>query len=198
MALSNRLRFEHRAVQPTWRNERRKVIPMFGFASTGDHDVAERTISRAVGEELRRAREAKGWSRAQLVIMLPSGIGDRTLLSYEHGTRHLTVLRLVELCRALGVPAPALLHQALQRARIHLQNLVLQIDLRQLLADESDTFRPMVQWARNKLNENADGVAELAPSSVRELAAFVGCPYRDLANYLARFIPDDLPNPSDE
>ncbi len=51
------------------------------------HDVAERAISRAVGEELRRAREAKGWSRAQLVGMLPSGIGDRTLLSYEPAPR---------------------------------------------------------------------------------------------------------------
>jgi transcriptional regulator with XRE-family HTH domain len=158
------------------------------------HDVAERAISRAVGEELRRAREAKGWSRAQLVAMLPSGIGDRTLLSYEHGTRHLTVLRLVELCRALGVAAPTLLNQALQRARIHLQNLVLQIDLRQLLADKSDTFRPMFQWARNKLNEHPDGVVGLAPASVRELATFVGCSHRELANYLARFIPDELPD----
>jgi transcriptional regulator with XRE-family HTH domain len=156
------------------------------------HDIAERAISRAVGEELRRTREAKGWSRAQLVGRLPSGIGDRTLLSYEHGTRHLTVLRLVELCRALGVAAPALQCLVEQRARIHLQNLVLQIDLRQLLADKSDKFRPMFQWARNKLNENPDGIVELAPSSVRELATFVGCSHRELANYLARFLPDDL------
>jgi transcriptional regulator with XRE-family HTH domain len=160
---------------------------------SADHDVAERAISRAVGEELRRTREAKGWSRAQLVGKLPSGIGDRTLLSYEHGTRHLTVLRLVELCRVLGVPAPTLLNRALQRARLHLQNLVLEIDLHQMLADKSDKFRPMFQWARNKLNENPDGVVELAPTSVRELATFVGCSHRDLAKYLARFIPEDLP-----
>jgi transcriptional regulator with XRE-family HTH domain len=159
----------------------------------GDHDVAERAISRAVGEELRRAREAKGWSRAQLVGMLPSGIGDRTLLSYEHGTRHLTVLRLVELCRALGVAAPVLLNQALQRSQLHLQNLVLQIDLRKLLHDKGDKFRPMHQWGRNKLNDNPEGIVELAPASVRELATFVGCSHRDLANHLARFLPEELP-----
>jgi transcriptional regulator with XRE-family HTH domain len=153
-------------------------------------DVTEKTISRAIGEELRRAREAKGWSRAQLVARLPSGIGDRTLLSYEHGTRHLTVLRFIELCKALGVAAPTLLNQALQRARIHLQNLVLQIDLRFLLNDKSDKFRPMHQWARNKMNENPGGVVELPPSSVRELAAFVGCSYQDLASYLSRFLPE--------
>lgn len=45
-------------------------------------DASTRTISRAIGEELRRAREATGWSRGQLVAQLPSGIGDRTLLSY--------------------------------------------------------------------------------------------------------------------
>jgi transcriptional regulator with XRE-family HTH domain len=155
-------------------------------------DVSEKTISRAIGEELRRAREAAGWSRLQLVARLPSGIGDRTLLSYEHGTRHLTVLRFIEICRALSVAAPTLLNQALQRARIHLQNLVLQIDLRHLLNDRNERFRPMHQWARNKLTENPDGVVELPPSSVRELATFVGCTYHELADYLARFLPDDL------
>src|SRR5262245_33503720 len=112
-------------------------------------DVSEKTISRAIGEELRRAREATGWSRGQLVAQLPSGIGDRTLLSYEHGTRHLTVIRLIELCLVLGVAAPTLLNQALQRARIRLQNLVLQIDLKHLLNDRNEKFRPMHQWARN-------------------------------------------------
>jgi transcriptional regulator with XRE-family HTH domain len=151
----------------------------------------EKMLSRVIGEELRRTREAKGWSRAQLVAILPSGIGDRTLLSYEHGTRHLTVLRLIELCDAMGVAAPTVLGHALQRARLHLQNLVLHIDLRHLLNDWNEKFRPMHQWARNKLNENPDGVVELPPSSVRELAIFVGCTYQELADYLANFIPEE-------
>lgn len=96
---------------------------------------SDRAISRALGEELRRTREGRGWSRGQLVARLPSGIGERTLLSYEHGTRHLTVLRLIELCRAQEVAAPTLLNQALQRAQINLQDLVLHVDLRHLLND---------------------------------------------------------------
>lgn len=154
-------------------------------------DVSEKVISRAIGEELRRAREALGWSRGHLVSLLPSGIGDRTLLSYEHGTRHLTALRFIELCRALSVAPPTLLNQALQRARIHLQNLVLLVNLRHLLNDRNEKFRPMHQWARNKLNENPDGVVEVLPSSVRELATFVGCGYSELAGWLARFLPED-------
>lgn len=151
---------------------------------------AEKAISRAIGNELRRAREANGWSRGHLVAQLSSGIGDRTLLSYEHGARHLTVLRLVELSRAIGIAAPTLLSHALQRARLELTNLVLRVDLRALLNDRSDKFRPMAQWTRNKLNEHPDGVAELPPSSVRELATFAGYSYSELASYLARFTPE--------
>jgi hypothetical protein len=50
-------------------------------------EVSDRVVSRAIGEELRRAREAGGWSRAQFVKLLPSGIGDRTLLAYELAPR---------------------------------------------------------------------------------------------------------------
>jgi transcriptional regulator with XRE-family HTH domain len=155
-----------------------------------DHPT-DKTISRAIGEELRRAREASGWSRLQLVARLPSGIGDRTLLSYEHGTRHLSALRLIEICHALGIDAPTLVRRALQRAHIHLENLPLQINLRALMNDKSDIYRPMMQWARNTLNEHPEGVVEVPPVAVRNLALFVGYAYHDLVNYLARFTPDD-------
>ncbi len=151
---------------------------------------AAKTVALMLGRELREAREARGWSRAQLVGMLPSGIGDRTLLSYEHGTRHLTVVRLVELCRALGLIAVAvLLNQALQRARIHLENLVLQIDLRKLLDDKSVQVPADVSVGAEQAQREPGGDRGAGAARVRELATFVGCSHRDLANYLARFIP---------
>jgi transcriptional regulator with XRE-family HTH domain len=160
--------------------------------------LTDKAISRAVGEELRRRREAAGWSRAELVARLPSGIGDRTLLSYEHGTRHLTVLRLIELCRPLGVSTPALLASALQRARIYLENLDLRIDLHALLDDKTDRFRPMAQWARNKLNQCPGGIVEVGPAVVSEIALFMGCDHRDLATYLVRFTPEDAEPQEDD
>lgn len=48
----------------------------------------------------------------------------------------------------------------------------------------------MAQWARNKLNKHPDGIAELTPASVVELADFIGCSHQDLAAYLAGFLPD--------
>lgn len=153
-------------------------------------EATSTAIARAIGDELRRTREARGWSRAEFVARLPSGVGDRTLLAYEHGLRHLTVLRLIELSEGLGVGATIVLGQALQRAHLHLQNLALRVDLHRLLADDNNTFRPIFPWARNRLNEAPDGIAELLPQAVRELAAFLGRTHAELARYLAQFTPD--------
>jgi transcriptional regulator with XRE-family HTH domain len=154
---------------------------------------SDRTIGRAIGEELRRRREARGWSREQLCKRLPSGIGDRTLLSYELATRQLTAIRLIEICRVLEVDPGVLVSRALQRARIHVDTIVLHINLRYLLTDieTSSKWRPMTQWARNALNACSNGVIAVEPVAVQNLAWFVGCNRYDLANYLARFPPED-------
>lgn len=73
----------------------------------------DKVIRRAIGDELRRVREEHGWSRLQLVERLPSGIGDRTLLAYEHGTRNLHAVRLVEIADGLEIGAPTLLGRGL-------------------------------------------------------------------------------------
>lgn len=155
------------------------------------HERANEAISRAIGDELRRTREAQGWSRARFVELLPFRLGDRTLLAYEHGLRQITALRLIELCQGLGTDAPSLLARALQRARIHINALPLTVDLQALLRDRNANFRPIVQWARNALNERPDGVAEVAPDVVRNLALFMGFDHQRLANYLAQFLPEE-------
>lgn len=148
-------------------------------------------VARALGEELRRTREARGWSRTLFVQGLPSKIGDRTLLSYEHGTRHMTVLRLVELSQALEVPASTVVDHALQRARLALENLVLRVDLRQLLQDRNMQYRPMHPWARNRLMDSPNGIIGVSPDGLQELAAFLGRAPVEMSAYLAQFVPDD-------
>lgn len=150
---------------------------------------AVKAIARAMGEELRRARDAREWTREELVTMLPSGICSRTLLSYEHGTRQMTVMRYIEICRVLGVNAPRVLSVALHRARVDIANFSLWVDLRALVADNAAAFRVVVSWARNKLVEHPGGIVEVVPAGVRELATVAGCTHHDLARYFARFIP---------
>lgn len=152
-------------------------------------------FSRAIGTELRRAREALDMSRAKFVLGLPCGIGERTLLAYEHGLRMISIIRLVELCEHLKQSAPDLLARALQNTKLHLANLTLRVDVRKVINGRNMKFRPMVTWARNRLNDSPDGIVALTPSAIRELAAFVGQPHDDLARYLANLGPDVSPLP---
>ena len=154
-------------------------------------EVTDRAFARILGQEIRRAREARGWTRAQLVERLPSGIGDRTLLSYEHGIRFLTVVRLVEICRALGVAASEILHKAMEKAR-DLRAFSLRVNLRAVLRDKQDEFEPVRLWARNRLKDNPSTEVLLAPVTVREMAAVLGFSHGALAAYLAEFTTEDL------
>lgn len=153
--------------------------------------ITDKAIARAVGTELRLAREERGWTRIHLVTQLPSGIGDRTVLSYEHGTRHLTILRFIELCHTIGVSATELLSRAFQRARIHLQHLVLEVDLVALLADDAPGLVTLQQWANHKLLRQQSRIAEQTPGAVSELADVLGCSKHELTDYLAKFLPDE-------
>jgi transcriptional regulator with XRE-family HTH domain len=156
------------------------------------HDaVTDRAFARILGQEIRRAREARGWTRAQLVERLPSGIGDRTLLSYEHGIRFLSVVRFVEICRALGVAASEILHKALEKAR-DLRTFSLRINLRAVLRDKQDEFEPVRLWAKNRLKDNPTAEVLLSPVTVREMAAVLGFSHHALTTYLAEFTIEDL------
>lgn len=77
-------------------------------------------VVRGLGEELTERRVSRGLTREEAVALLLKtvgvDIGDRTLLSYEHGVRALTVRRFLELAAAYGVPAPLVLAEAIRRA----------------------------------------------------------------------------------
>lgn len=156
-------------------------------------EVTDKAFGRILGQEIRRAREGRGWSRAQLVERLPSGIGDRTLLSYEQGLRQLSVVRFVEISRALGVAASDLLARALEKAR-DLRAFSMRVNLRAILRDQQDEFESVRRWARNRLASDPDSlVVLLAPSTIRELAVALEHSHNALAAYLAEFTTEDLP-----
>lgn len=155
--------------------------------------VAAEAFARAIGDELRRRREALGLSREAFVRKLSSRVSDRTLHAYEHGLRLLQVVRLVELCEGLKDSPPDVLACALQRAELHLSHLKLRIDLNKVLQDQNLAFRPMHQWARNRLNHTPNGVIAIPPDAIQELAAFVGQTTEDLTRYLCKFTPDPPP-----
>jgi transcriptional regulator with XRE-family HTH domain len=154
-------------------------------------EISDRALAQILGQELRRAREAGGWTRAELVGKLPSGIGDRALLSYEHGTRTLSVVRFIELCRALGVAATEILDSALEKAR-DVRTFSIKVDLRAILRDKRAELTEVRRWASNRLKEDPNAEVLLAPVAVREMAAVFGISHAELAGYLVEFTPEDL------
>jgi transcriptional regulator with XRE-family HTH domain len=83
--------------------------------------AADRMITRAIGEEIRRVRRSLGWTRSQLAERMPTDIHIRTLAAYEQSARQCAIVRLVEICVALGVAPSTLLGLAPHRAEIDLQ-----------------------------------------------------------------------------
>jgi transcriptional regulator with XRE-family HTH domain len=154
-------------------------------------DVTDRAFARILGQEIRRAREERGWTRVQLVEQLPSGIGDRTLLSYEHGIRQLTVVRFVEISRTLGVAASDLLARALEKAWAF-NAFSIRVNLRALLKDKKDEFEAVRHWARKRLEKNPNEEVLLPSVTIRELAVVLDFSHAALAGYLAEFATQDL------
>lgn len=147
------------------------------------------TLSAVVGRELRRVRDALGWTRTETVARMPSGIGDRTLLSYEHGIRELTMSRFVEICRVYGVSPGSVLSAAFRLDPNDVEQATIIVDLPVLVQDTTPGYKAVRDYAQRKLL--ADGVvdfAEFSPIVVRELALYAGFSHFDLATYLAGFI----------
>jgi transcriptional regulator with XRE-family HTH domain len=158
-------------------------------------DTAERAIARALGEEIRRSREAQGLNRSQLVERMSTDISAQALANYEYGIRPCSVVRLVEICDALNVPATDLLALALQRAEIHPYTGHIQVDLHAVAADKHTELKPLRKWARNRLEHDFEGtgVARLSHAVIGELALFIGMDRSDFVQLLLKFTPDFTP-----
>ena len=147
-------------------------------------------MARAIGQEIRRARAAIGWTRADLVERLDVEVHVQTIAGYEHGTRHCTVARLVEICRALDVPAPDLLAFALQRAEIDLGRTEVHVDLNAILRDDRPELAALRGWARHRLDTGSADTAKLEPAAVETMAHFCQMSRASMLTLLAGYTPE--------
>ncbi|OLR92598.1 helix-turn-helix domain-containing protein [Actinokineospora bangkokensis] len=157
------------------------------------HDTAAPSthmINRAVGEQLRRTREAAGLSREQLAATLPYPLHPQSLGAYEGGHRALTVFRFIDLGRGCGASAPDVLAGAMQLGGIDLHLLVLRVDLGAIQAGPPDGLDLLSGWALNRIRRG-DGIriVTLTPAAVEEIAAFCDRTPTQMARILARYSP---------
>lgn len=79
--------------------------------------VIETAITKALGTVLKETRRARGLSHKRVVERMADKISERTLGSYEVGRRHMTVVRLLEVCMASNASMLTVLGQTAVRAR---------------------------------------------------------------------------------
>lgn len=157
---------------------------------------AELTIPVALGAELRRARDTLGWTRAELARRAPFGIHVQTLAGYERGTVQCSAMRFSELCQVMGVPAPDLFAWAMQRAKVDLETIGMQLDLYAIHRDSGKPeLLPLRRWARHKLNADSDGsgIARVTWSAIGEMAAAFRLERAVLVDHLVSYTPRPAP-----
>lgn len=161
-----------------------------------EHDKIDTVARKAVGAELRRARDTLGWKRDELKARLPFSIHNHTLAGYENGSVQCTTSRFMLLCETMGVSAPDLLAWAMQRAQRDLPVTGMQVDLRAIVADNKvPELLPLRRWARMRLSEDigSTGVARLEWVAVQEMAILFGVGLTEFVECLIRYTPHPVP-----
>lgn len=159
-----------------------------------DPDAIDNAARKAIGEELRRARDTIGWTRAKLAARLPFGIHLQTLAGYERGAVQCSTSRFTVLCETMGVSASDVLAWAMQRAGIGLPTTGMQVDLHAVITDKTAELLPLRRWARKRLkNDQGTGIARLTWPVVQEMATLFGIDRDEFIRTLVLFTPRPVP-----
>lgn len=137
------------------------------------------TYQRVLGTELRKLREGKGWTRKDLNERLQSEISLQTLATYELGTRQCSVIRLVELCRAMGERPQDLLARVHEQV-CHDEPEGLRVNLAHVVADGQPGLAPLRRWAQGRLDGARTPEVQLDVSALEQMAQLCDIPTQDL------------------
>lgn len=144
---------------------------------------------RVLGDELRRVRRQRGWTRKELQHRLDNEISLQTLATYELGTRQCSVVRLAELCLAMEV----LPHDVL--ARVHDRVFTddrpghIRINLIRIVADARPELLPLRRWAADRLQQTPQGQSvevHLDLAALEQMAELCGLETVELIGLLRR------------
>lgn len=116
-------------------------------------EIDVETYQRVLGDEIRRLRKQRGWTRKDLNDRLQSDISLQTLATYELGTRQISVVRMVELCLALGELPHELLARVHDRVFTRAPRGRLRVDLREVVRDTQPELGPLRRWANGRLSD---------------------------------------------
>lgn len=116
---------------------------------------------RVLGDELRKVRRGRGWTRKELNRRLGPDLSLQTLATYELGTRQCSVVRLVELCLAMDEEPADLVARVHRRVFVEEPGRLL-VDLGKVAVSTEPELLTMRRWA-------ADQLAKADPGALREV-----------------------------
>ncbi|MQA12476.1 MAG: helix-turn-helix domain-containing protein [Pseudonocardiaceae bacterium] len=154
------------------------------------------TYQRILGEEIRKLRKRRGWTRKELNQHLQSDISLQTLATYELGTRQCSVIRLVEICLALGELPHELLARVHERVFTETPTDRVRIDLLAIVRDQQEELLPLRRWARDRLAHqesfHATTEIQLDIGALEQMAQLCGLDTVELISKLRRLDGPDL------
>ena len=143
---------------------------------------------RILGDELRKLRRSRGWTRKELNEHLQSEISLQTLATYELGTRQCSVVRLVELCLAMDELPQNLLAKVHRRVFTDEPGRV-RVSLPRVIADASPELLPLRRWAEDRLRtagDQAEAEVALDLPALERMAELCELPVVDLITRLRK------------
>jgi transcriptional regulator with XRE-family HTH domain len=170
-------------------NHHARAVPWERTAGDIDVLIDAEEYQRILGDELRKLRRSRGWTRKELNQHLQSEISLQTLATYELGTRQCSVVRLVELCVAMDELPQDLLAKVHRRVFLDEPGRV-RVDLRKVVADASADLLPLRRWAEDRLRqagEQGGGEIALDLPALERMAELCRLPTVDLIGRLRRY-----------
>lgn len=143
---------------------------------------------QVLGDELRRLRKKRGWTRKELNGHLQSDISLQTLATYELGTRQCSVVRLAEICIALGEQPHEVLFRV-DKAIFAGAPGEVQIDLSKVAESDQPELLPLRRWAADRLQSNAATEMSLNLPAIERMAELCGLQPHELLASLRQMRP---------
>ncbi|MEU0880376.1 helix-turn-helix transcriptional regulator [Lentzea sp. NPDC005914] len=126
---------------------------------TANGQIDTAAYQRVLGDEIRSLRKQRGWTRKELNKRLQTEISLQTLATYELGTRQCSVVRLVEICHALDVPAHTVLARVHERFFGDTPSGHLTLNLAAVAATDNPRLVPLKRWATGRLHALPPGAS---------------------------------------
>lgn len=151
---------------------------------------------QVLGDELRKLRKRRGWTRKQLNRELQSDISLQTLATYELGTRQCSVVRLAEICVALGEQP----HEVLERVDKALfvgSPGEVHVDLVKVVDSTKPELLPLRRWAADRLSHAstpAGSEISLNLAAIERMAELCGVQTHELLSSLRELSSVSSPN----